>query len=279
MPDPLPTGKLNQRRLAISMSNSPDLDRLGLTDTHINLVLGEVARAVLIAGGTLAYGGHLRAGGFTGHLLTEVERYGSLDYPALLICLAWQNHRELTRPELAETRENIEGFADVVFLDPDGNEVDPEAGRGDEPAPVDDADRAPALTAMRRYLEQRADARLAIGGKRGGFEGRMPGLVEELLLAVEHGTPLYLAGGFGGATIDAAGILGAGDTSWFSARPETPDERFTYGLAELARARDEGGWSPDNGLDEAENNRLIATPRPSEIASLVAVGLHRRFDD
>lgn len=278
MSDPLPIGRLNRQRLAISMSDSHDLAQLGLTEAHVNLVLGEVARAVLIAGGTLAYGGHLRSDGFTGFLLNEVERYGPLDYPALLVCLAWQNHRALTLRDLDAQRGRIEAFADLVFLDPHGNEVDPESGRGDGIATVDDDERAPALTAMRVYLEQRSDARLAIGGKRRDFEGRMPGLVEELILAVEQRKPLYLAGGFGGATIDAARVLGAGDTSWFPQPSQTSDPHFVYGLTELARVRDAHNWSLDNGLNSTENDRLIATPRPSEIASLVAVGLYRRFN-
>ncbi|MFI7601477.1 hypothetical protein [Actinoplanes sp. NPDC049681] len=278
MSEPLPTEQLGCRRLVVSMSDSPDLQRLGLTDTHINLVLGEVARAVLIAGGSLAYGGDLRIGGFTEYLMSEVQRYGPLDYPALLIALAWQNHREMTLSDLEEKRRYIEDFADVVFLDPHGNEVEPEEGRGGGPAAVDDRDRAPALTAMRRFLESKADARLAIGGKREGFQGRMPGLMEELLFALEGGKPLYLAGGFGGATMDVARLLGAGDTAWFPPLPPPADARYAQGLTLIADVARRPGWSlSDNGLDREQNDRLIATPRPSEIAGLVTLGLHRRL--
>jgi hypothetical protein len=48
-------------------------------------------------------------------------------------------------------------------------------------------------------------------------------------------------------------------------------------LADLAgRAAAGGGWRLlNNGLDDAENRRLAATHRPSEIAALVATGLGR----
>jgi hypothetical protein len=249
--EPLPTQRLACRRLVLSMSDSPDLQRLGLTDTHIRLVLGEVARAVLIAGGTLAYGGDLRIGGFTEYLMLS---------------------------DLDEKRRYLEDFADIVFLDPHGNEVEPEEGRGNDLAAVDDGDRAPALSAMRRFLESKADARLAIGGKREGFQGRVPGLMEELLFALEGDNPLYLAGGFGGATMDVARLLGAGDTAWFPPLPPPADSRYAEGLAQISDVTGRAGWSlPDNGLDTEQNDRLIATPRPSEIASLVTLGLHRRL--
>jgi hypothetical protein len=43
-------------------------------------------------------------------------------------------------------------------------------------------------------------ARVALGGKLVGFSGVMPGIFEEALATFEHKRPLYLLGGFGGAT-------------------------------------------------------------------------------
>jgi hypothetical protein len=51
----LPPDALARVRVGISISDSSDLARLGLTDTHLRLALGEVARAVLVGGGKLAY--------------------------------------------------------------------------------------------------------------------------------------------------------------------------------------------------------------------------------
>lgn len=56
----LPADALKGKRLGFSVSDSPDLERLGLLDTHFRMTLGELARTVVIAGGTLYYGGHLQ---------------------------------------------------------------------------------------------------------------------------------------------------------------------------------------------------------------------------
>ncbi len=53
----LPSNAFTGIRLGISVSDSADLARLGLLETHFRLALGEIARCVLVSGGQLAYGG------------------------------------------------------------------------------------------------------------------------------------------------------------------------------------------------------------------------------
>ena len=190
------------------------------------------------------------------------------------MCLAWQSHRELPLHELRERIDRLRLYARFLCLDPDGDEVAPGQGRGDDPVPVDDAVRPRALTAMRRYLESRVHARVLIGGRRHGYQGRLPGLVEEALLALDEAKPLYLAGGFGGATADVAGVLRPTDAQWLPPAPAEPG--YLEGLRLLSEVVNRPGWSrPDNGLRPEENTRLAATHRPSEIANLVTLGLGR----
>ena len=61
---------------------------------------------------------------------------------------------------------------------------------------------AERLTLLRHVLTQELDpgCRVCLGGRTHGFQGKEPGVVEEAKLAVEYGRPLYLMGGFGGAT-------------------------------------------------------------------------------
>src|ERR1700747_3069432 len=94
----LPSNALKDIRLGISVSDSPDLARLGLLEAHFRLALGEIARCVLVSGGFLAYGGHLHPDGYTTFLEQELHRYSRRDRP-LHICLAWQEHRELSPSE------------------------------------------------------------------------------------------------------------------------------------------------------------------------------------
>jgi hypothetical protein len=203
--DLLPSDALDDVRIGVSVSESPDLDRLGLVDTHFHLALAEIARAVLVAGGSLAYGGHLDPKGYTTFLVGELQRYARRDQP-LLVCLAWQEHRKLTLSELQQRERDYGLIAEVVCLDQAGQPIpDPYAGRpgeGLDPGQIDKEVIRTALTAMRRYAVGVTQGRVLLGGKVAGFQGEIPGLMEEALLTVEGGKPLYLVGGLGGVSVD-----------------------------------------------------------------------------
>ena len=73
------------------------------------------------------------------------------------------------------------------------------------PEPADEAEQdyftARCLTAMREEMTRHVDARVLLGGKTFGFQGKYPGLVEEayLAMAAPLPRPVYLVGAFGGA--------------------------------------------------------------------------------
>jgi hypothetical protein len=277
----LPGDALKGVRIGISVSDSPDLARLGLVETHFRLALGEIARAALLTSGALAYGGYLDPDGYTAFLAQELRRYGRRNRP-LLVCLPWQEHRRVALSELEQRGRELGLFGKIVCLDPDGVEVDPTEGRGEAPVTVDDsALRRRALTAMRRYMLNHTNGRVFLGGRRHGFQGEIPGLMEEALFAVEARQPIYLAGGYGGVTLDIARALGVDDGSWLPAvtgagAPPDDDPRFADGYARLAALARAPGWPGlRNGLSDEENHRLAATHRPSEIAALVTLGLGR----
>lgn len=279
-PSLLPPNALAGIRLGISVSESTDLARLGLLESHFRMGLGEIARCVLISGGQLAYGGHLQLAGYTSFLVQELERYSRRDRP-LRVCLAWSEHRRMTLTALKAEKRRLGLYGEIVCLDVDGAEADPATGRTKTPPePEDDDVLRQSLTGLRRYMTENTHGRILIGGKREGFQGDMPGLLEEALFAVERSQPVYLAGGFGGITLDIAVALGVDDGKWFPALPNAlaMDGRIVNGMAQLVEtARTTGCKSLDNGLTPAENQRLAACHRPSEIAALVSLGLGRRF--
>lgn len=51
------------------------------------------------------------------------------------------------------------------------------------------------------------NARICAGGKKIGYKGKMPGILEEIIIASELGCPLYLLGGFGGIVHDVCELL------------------------------------------------------------------------
>ena len=52
-------------KVAISISESPDMSVLGLSDAHLRDAMDRLALHLLSSGASLAYGGDLRAHGFT----------------------------------------------------------------------------------------------------------------------------------------------------------------------------------------------------------------------
>ena len=53
---------------------------------------------------------------------------------------------------------------------------------------------------MRRSVTTDIEALVCIGGKAVGYRGRMPGVFEEVMVALSQQVPVYLLGGLGGAT-------------------------------------------------------------------------------
>lgn len=266
-------------RFALSASESPDFERLGLLDIHFRLALGEIARSVLVGGGKLAYGGHLDPSGYTAYLVKELHRYSRRDQP-LLICLPWSEHRRVDLSFLSKQKDELGLFGEIVCLDPEGKQVKPESGRSEAASPESDTDtQQRGLTAMRKHVAGRCDGLVVLGGKKAGFQGRIPGILEEALCFLQAKKPVYLAGGFGGAALVAAGSIDPGSATWFPlSATEAIDPRLTHGLDEIKGLVAGRGWAAlDNGLSEDENRRLAATHRPSEIAALVSLGLGRRF--
>ena len=210
-------------------------------------------------------------------LLQELTRYGR-KRGGLTLCLAWNVHRRTPLTSLETTDQRLGLRGQIVALDAGGMPM--ADWRDDRPAEgVDDlspAQKEAAFDAMRAFVCAQEHARVAIGGRRRGGD-TMPGIVQEVLLSLAQRHPVYLAGGFGGTTIDIAAAIdpGCGELKAPTAGPVSP--RGVSALQDLERQAElGGGWSLlNNGLDDEENRRLAATHRPSEIAALVATGLGR----
>jgi hypothetical protein len=268
----VPVDALRGTAVGISVSDSADLMRLGLTSAHCDLAIAELARAMFIAGGTIVYGGRLVPAGFTDVLLDELLRYRD-DRDALVLCVPETEHRRLSDDELRRRERELHSSVQLVCLDMAGQPID----IAQRPASTGDIDSAVALTAMRRYITERSDARVLVGGRLQGYQGAAPGVIEEAVMSIRASQPLYAAGGFGGAACAVAVELGHGDRAWlppgFPEGVDGHDELLTE-LREMAR---EATLAAD-GLSSTERQQLAASHRPGDIASLVVTGLGRRAD-
>jgi hypothetical protein len=153
--------------------------------------------------------------------------------------------------------------------------------------------RARGLTFMRHRLTDVCDVRLCLGGRRDGFAGRYPGVVEEALLAVRGNKPLYLAGFLGGAAEQVIRAI-EGERMPDDFCPTSPEElyqRFSGSAFDDAPRSDliidrtaiwnefvEAGvarLAEVNGLTVEENQALLHTPVIDQVVELVLIGLSR----
>ncbi len=273
----IPRDGLAGVRVGISVSDSDDLPRLGLSKSHAQIAVGEIARAILIAGGSLVYGGRVKPSGFTQYLMHEVRRYGR-SQDALTLCLAAPEHRRLSHVELDAVDRDLGTKGRIICLDEGGAKID--GILGSKPAepepPLGEGDAATAYTALRRFMGTITDARVLLGGNLASFAGAAPGIIEEATVAVEARQPILVSAGFGGAAALVARQLGIDDLHWapqdFPQRPE--DTRIDGGLERLDEAVAAVGWNTTLTGSDAEGLRqLSASHRASEIAALVVAAL------
>ena len=255
--------------IAISTSESPDMEAFGLSDGHLRSATAEIATHILACGANLAYGGDLRKGGFTELLFELVKRYRSEDPTAVgdrvINYMAWPVHIQMTTDELIATTGELAEAVSLVLIGQDGGrlalEVRQELARS-EPAPDE---WSAGLTTMRQLMRDESDARILLGGRVEDYLGCMPGIAEEALLSLKARQPVFLIGGFGGCARDIAETISLVNP-WDGSRSGWP------GRAEFQRFTPE---SLRNGLSVEENCVLARTPYMDQAVTLILRGLNQ----
>jgi hypothetical protein len=204
-PATLDRSSLNGMTVALSISESDDLGDFGASSLHLVSAMIEVARHALCHGAVIAYGGDLRERrlyGFTRQLFELVHAYDDLgrqrlerirNYLAYHVAAELPKDEESRLIELATFVKPLpQNLADRFQLDPGKRQPIP------DDTPEHRYIRARCLTAMRETMCQDTDARILMGGRVSGQQGKYPGLLEEAYLTLCAGKPLYLVGGFGG---------------------------------------------------------------------------------
>ena len=259
-----------QTTVAISISDSPDLEVLGMSERHLKGAMDTVATYLLSSGFRLAYGGDLRIGGFTEQLFELVSRYDpnfQSDGPAAVTnYLPWSACMNLTHDDYLNTTKNLGNAAEIKFLDSDGTVMEKFKFPN---APLQDKQEiAHSLTSMRKTMLEETEARVVLGGKVKGFQGSMPGIAEEALLSLQAGKPLYLLGGFGGCARDISESLNLIEPLHNPPRTDWDgyDKFSKFSVSTL-----------NNGLLPEENRSLAKTPHIQQAVALVLRGLEREL--
>ena len=268
------------------ISNHTDAD-------HLIRLSQDLARHLLARSSTLLYGGDLRPSGFTEFILDEAlilkERISStiphvenhLAWPLYVSekeIVAWRaKYRQIMHTEEYAIPDDVaDGISRDIFLAPN--------------TPQNAYVWSRCLTDMREKSISTSTARVCAGGRQSGYKGKMPGVLEEILLALDEAKPIFLLGGFGGIVGDVcSGIL----------NDDVPDSltedwqiSHNEGYAELQKIAHTHGRSSDYeaiartirqlkiseiaaraGLEELEYRKLMSSPFVDECVYLVLKGL------
>jgi hypothetical protein len=261
---------LSKHSIAISISDSPDMAMLGLSDGHLRDAMAEIARHMLALGARLVYGGDLRQNGFSELLFELVARHRrdadeGEDPTGVISYLAWPVHIQQTAAELEALTHDLSGSTRLILLRLDGRPMSLTERRKLKSRQPDEAEWPEGLTAMRRRTLSDTDARIALGGRIDKFKGDMPGIAEESLLSLRKGQPLFLMGGFGGCARDIAETIGL--------LPQQSESRRRW--PGLDQFRDFSYPFLNNGLSSNENETLARTPHVDQAVLLILRGLLR----
>lgn len=196
----LKEGVLKDKKIAISVSINEDLEKIGFSEQHLNDISIEIARYVIANDGVALYGGDLREGGFTNYFSELSNQYKRINDKAFKFInyFVFPNTKRLSRdvridfhskqiqikevspPESLVIDENKEYFPFKCF---DDRFVFCEC-----------------FKEMRIQMAKDCSARVLVGGKMTNYLGYLPGIIEEALYTLFENKPLYLVGGFGGAS-------------------------------------------------------------------------------
>ncbi len=284
--DTSPNGFLEEKKIGISISETEDLSHLGLSIEHLEDAMVEFARHLLIQGAQLVYGGDLRKRGFTQILSelsfqyrdkTQYQKQCLFNYSSYPIYLKFTNADEL---ELKKNRVKLVKVkpADSVkivskdFFSPDSYE--------------NKLYWADSLTKMRTEMSNFTDARIILGGITRGYSGAMPGLLEEVLIALRTKKPTYLIGSYGGVTQQIINALLGKESPKILTEYQREDEDYSAFLdqynkidyQDLINELNEFGaksLTKNNGLTEEENMILFETKNIPEMVFYVMKGLKR----
>jgi hypothetical protein len=278
---------LTGKQIAVSISESEEINQLGYSDRHLTDAMTEFARHFLIQGTMLVYGGDLRTGGYTELFADLAEQYladkkqknafkNYFFYP-LSLNITKQHELDFKAKNVqvikVEPEESL-GITDKEFVKPD--------------TPAKKYIWSKCITKMREDMNIAIDARIVLGGKNTGFLGKCPGIVEEAQIAIASKKPTYLIGVFGGATLnminaiaDQKDVINSQSASY-----QTPDFMAFQDYYNATSQTDKIDLDEindffkklkisdlNNGLTDDENKRLFTTLHIPEAIFLVLKGL------
>lgn len=276
---------LTGKKIGISISESEDIKTLGFSNAHLNDAIIEFVRHLLILDSQIVYGGDLRGNGFT-FLFSElayqyrdkanskqIHLVNFSSYPIYLNINRSQelefkkNRVEIRKVEPPKTIKSVS----TEFFKPDNLE--------------NQISWAESLTKMRTEMNDYSDFRIFLGGRSSGYSGKMPGLLEEVLITLKSSKPIFLIGAFGGITKAIIDALEGGIPEQITELFQRKEQKYSDFLdsyllnqgIDYFKITEElntlGIKSLSNGLSDEENRILFNTIHIPEMIFYVVKGL------
>lgn len=280
---------LKGKSIAISISEPDNLSGLPVAPTMMRDLSIEVARHLLVAGAKLVYGGDLRPDGMTYALSELTKQYGITEgsdpnMRYLSNYIAWPIYNNMTISEKAFFKDHR---VDIILTSaPDGLADEVKNSFVPSNTPENKYLWAKSLTKMRTDMESGISARIVVGGRTSGFKGLMPGIMEEVCISMSNEHPIYIIGGFGGASKILVDCIEKNITmeevlSKIKFNPELQKElgkRAEVVNMSFLDSLYDGVSNLNNGLDIDENITLFHSTNIIEIVALILKGIKTKIE-
>lgn len=271
--------------ISISEPSEKEMNEIGIYSNLLANLSQELARNLLLKQATIIYGGDLRKSGFTEFIFEEASNLQSkMQSEDIKVrnYIAWPIYNDDTQDVKYWKLKYIE-IAEMIEVEmPDDIKQLISIGENNE-----NYNRARSLTHMRYEMIKNSDFRICAGGKHSKYSGRMPGVLEEILIAINEKKPIFLLGGFGGVTSSVCNMIENGQV------PEKLTKKWQLenqcGYEDILNHYSvKGSWtdfqyeeinslitfeSLNNGLSENDNLKLFNTQFIEEAMELIIKGI------
>jgi hypothetical protein len=274
--------KLDGVKVAISVSESENIEQCGMTHLHLTDFIIELSRYLLATGTTLLYGGDVRYDkkfNFAKILgeLTETYQHDYRSKVSIKNYLAYSFYEKLD----TKLKVELKGVLELIEVE--------EGITLPLTETLDEVSRnklvVESLSKMRNSMTQELDIRIVAGAKTKGFMGSYSGVLEEVYLALQAEKPVFVIGAFCGVAEQVIQALKGEHPKVFTVDYHLEDERFSK-LSELEKEALDAEYSSmvqelnhwgiarlNNGLSIEENEVLFSSRNIYEIIYLILKGI------
>lgn len=271
-------------KVAISISESQDIEEYGLRLYHLRSLIVELARYFLAFDMHLMYGGDIRYDkqfNFAEIIAQLVQSYNE-DYSKNAVVTNYSSYPYYKKIDDA-LKTDLLDIVDFIEVRPDEKY---------DTTNLDDLEQsyitAQTLTKMRVEMTGIMDIKVIAGGKTENFAGKYPGVLEEAYLALENEIPIYLIGGFGGVAKKIVDLLSDNIPKEFCVEHQSKNSSFQtlYEYYKTKGEEDEINYEKinrlfiekgldglNNGLSVEENKILFESKNIYEIVYLIFQGI------